>query len=329
MKKQIISLNLLKFLTMLLIVNSHADVLYPQNLSFMASGGSIGNELFFLISGYLFVVKSDVKTDFKNRFIRLYLPTYIMIAIIIFVCELDLDSINNVIREFIWPTHFWFVGAVFLYSIILCFLVKKSRIEDRCLFLVFVSVVFAVDVLIYVFFIQEKSTWVVENAYIGIVPFRSIYSLISFVLGYYIKCNKDSFVAQHNKSFIHKIVTVFAIAFFLGFYGFKFLLNKGIVPMKWQIISHPLTVICALFIFLTFVMMDLNSKLDGTRLGNGINFLSSLSLESYLVQFVIITGLSPLLIPFPVNLLVCIILVFVAAELLHLITNKVHRLLQH
>ena len=39
MKKRDISLDVLKVLTMFLIINSHSDILYPQKIQFLASGG--------------------------------------------------------------------------------------------------------------------------------------------------------------------------------------------------------------------------------------------------------------------------------------------------
>ena len=44
-------LNLMKVFAILLVFNSHCDPLYP--VSYLATGGALGNSLFFIISGYL------------------------------------------------------------------------------------------------------------------------------------------------------------------------------------------------------------------------------------------------------------------------------------
>ena len=41
------AISLLKIIAMLFIMNSHFDPLFPQKLSFLATGGALGNELFF------------------------------------------------------------------------------------------------------------------------------------------------------------------------------------------------------------------------------------------------------------------------------------------
>ena len=315
MKKNI-SLNLLKFLTMLLIINSHSDALYPEELSFLASGGGIGNELFFLISGYLFSAKEDIRQDIKRRFARLYVPAYIMIAVTFIFGRIQVDGLTEAIRVFIWPTQFWFVGAIFLYSILIYWLIKHG-IERKKAFLIFTIILIALDLTLYLLAITDKTKWIVEDAYIAFIPFRSIYSIFSFVLGYYL---------MRNGELLHRIserkAIYLAVLLFIGFYGFKLLLNKGIVPMPLQIISQPLTVLSAVFIFSAFVKVDMNPRLDGTKLGEWINRLSSLSLESYLVQFLIIDGVKMLQMQFPVSLLLCFIIVFISAGILKKVSNE-------
>lgn len=61
----------------------------------------------------------------------------------------------------------------------------------------------------------------VEDAYLRIVPFA-----VSIV------------------SLQQKVVACVAIIMFIGSYGFKFLLNRGTIPMWLQIISHPLIIKC-------------------------------------------------------------------------------------
>ena len=310
MKKRNISLDVLKVLTMFLIINSHSDILYPQKIQFLASGGGIGNELFFLISGYLFSAKPDIRNDIFIRFIKLYIPAYLMIAVTAVCGQLRVDSIVQFIRVFVWPTQFWFVGAIFAYSVIL-YVLKKCNIEKRNVFIAFVLIIAVIDITLYVLCVPDKISWVVENAYISFVPFRSIYSIIAFVLGYYIKNNFMRF-----KNLNEITIVVIAVLSFVGFYVFKFLLNKKIVPMTLQIFSRPLTIICAFFIFLSFAKVDMNLKFEGTKLEKCINALASLSLEAYLVQFLIITGISSLGIAFPVDLIVCFILVMVCSFVL-------------
>ena len=223
------------------------------------------------------------------------------------------DGGGGLIREYIWPTHFWFVGAIFLYSAVLHLLVEKANIEERTSFIVFGIVVAVVDIISYICCIHDKTIWIVEDAYLGIVPFRSIYSIFAYVFGYYIKRNWEWVVRRLKQ----KVVACAAIVMFIGFYGFKFLLNRGNIPMWLQIISHPLTIMSALSIFLTFALGNLNPRLEKKRVGTWINTLSELSLESYLVQFLVIEWIADFEILFPVNMIICILLVMIFAWFLH------------
>lgn len=51
MKQRDISIDILKFLAVLAITNSHMELLYGD-YNFLATGGAIGDVLFFFASGY-------------------------------------------------------------------------------------------------------------------------------------------------------------------------------------------------------------------------------------------------------------------------------------
>lgn len=313
-KKYYLSLDLLKGLTILLIINSHADVLYPAKISFLASGGGIGNELFFLISGYLFGPKEQIGADLRRRWLRLYLPAYIMIAITALIKGTGVSNAADFIRVFIWPTMFWFVGAIFVYTLIL-YIALPHDIHKRVPFCVFGVLVCVIDLVLYLVCIPDKNTWIVENAYLGIIPYRSIYSIFSFFCGYYIKKNKDRIHAKVPT----RILAVLAVVFFAAFYLFKFCLNKQIVPMPLQILSHPLTVISAVCIFLAFETMDLDLDSENDQLPRMIKGFAKLSLEAYLVQFLVIAGFDTLKIMFPFNMILCVLAIVVCAKILQIL----------
>ena len=157
------------------------------------------------------------------------------------------------------------MGAIFVYSVILYALIKNG-ISKMKKFVLFGITVAITDLLLYFLLIPDKSRWIVEDAYFGFAPYRSIYSIAAFVLGYYLKVNKERLVGKIKESYTVVIATVL----FLGFYGFKFLLNRNIVPMSMQIISHPLTIASALFVFLAFAQLDLNKVLEGKKWNVGL-----------------------------------------------------------
>lgn len=51
MKQRDISIDIMKFIAVLAITNSHMELLYGK-YSFLATGGAIGDVLFFFVSGF-------------------------------------------------------------------------------------------------------------------------------------------------------------------------------------------------------------------------------------------------------------------------------------
>ena len=51
MKERDFAIDIVKFLAVLMIINSHADVMYPQ-MKMLATGGAIGDCLFLFCSGF-------------------------------------------------------------------------------------------------------------------------------------------------------------------------------------------------------------------------------------------------------------------------------------
>ncbi len=73
MPKRDFSVDVLKFLAALLITNSHMEILYGE-YSFMATGGAIGDALFFFCSGYTLFLGRNASffNWYKRRINRIY-----------------------------------------------------------------------------------------------------------------------------------------------------------------------------------------------------------------------------------------------------------------
>lgn len=61
--KRDFSIDILKFLAVLLITNSHFDILYPTDCAFLGTGGAIGDALFFFCSGFTLFLKPAGRFD--------------------------------------------------------------------------------------------------------------------------------------------------------------------------------------------------------------------------------------------------------------------------
>ena len=72
-EKRDIAVDIVKLLSVFLIINSHADVCYPR-FSALATGGAIGDSLFLFVSGFTLFLGKQVRFDnyYKRRINRIY-----------------------------------------------------------------------------------------------------------------------------------------------------------------------------------------------------------------------------------------------------------------
>lgn len=82
MRQRDVSIDILKFLAALFITNSHMELLYGK-YSVLATGGSIGDVLFFFCSGFTLLMGRTGRFDnwYKRRINRIY-PTVFAWAIV-------------------------------------------------------------------------------------------------------------------------------------------------------------------------------------------------------------------------------------------------------
>lgn len=126
MKERSIGIDILKFLAILLITNTHLSFLYVK-FSWLATGGVIGNALFFFCSGFtLFLKPFDRVADFPNwykrRIIRIY-PTVFAVAIarcLFFDAHLDIIDV-------ILHGGRWFISAIMVMYVFLYFIGLYAR----------------------------------------------------------------------------------------------------------------------------------------------------------------------------------------------------------
>ena len=73
MKERNLSIELFKFLAVVLVINSHMELLYGK-YSFLATGGAIGDCMFFFASGFTLFLGRGGRFDnwYKRRIRRIY-----------------------------------------------------------------------------------------------------------------------------------------------------------------------------------------------------------------------------------------------------------------
>lgn len=298
-----ISIDLMKFLAVFLIINSHMDALYTQ-YSQLATGGSIGDALFLFCSGYALLLGKEQKFDlwYKRRINRIY-PSVIICAIMgcLFSGKDNITLLKLGGGEF--------VLAIMVYYILL-YLIKKYALAH--LSLIFGCLIL-ISILVYIFFFPYKY----ETGEKGMYGITTLYRWIPY-FGFMLLGSWCGLHRAKIKSNLWQDILYFCISLIM-FYGIQYFATMNKTIASWQIITlAPLAGIiyyCYKICKATFW----NNVIKNRKIYISIIFISGISLESYLIQYsVFTTSMNDI---FPFNLLIMVIIVISASYLCKILST--------
>lgn len=109
------SIDFVKLVAVFLVLNSHMGICYGSH-SFLATGGAIGDALFFFISGFTLFLGGKYRFDnwYKRRLSRIY-PSVLATGIVACLLFKSEDSFFDVITA----KRYWFVQCIFIYYVLL------------------------------------------------------------------------------------------------------------------------------------------------------------------------------------------------------------------
>ncbi len=296
-------INYLKLIATVLITNSHFGRIWP--ISALASGGLLGNVIFFAVSGFLlYNIKFSFTKWFSKRFFRVY-PA--MAAFTLFAVALGLyplDSFQDAFRLFVYPTNY-----VFLVWLVVCYCVFYiiAYLDKKCKnFLeITMAVIFFIWVLIYTL-LYDKSAYRVDNAS---EPFILFLYIESMLLGSFFKKNQTRFGDfKISKVFITLICLI-------AYFGSKILVSKISILWNFQIVNQFIIFITLFYTFDLFMSLETFFKKIPARVNCCVKYISNITLQIYIVQFVVIYHFEKFV--FPLNLITVVLVILVAASLLY------------
>lgn len=303
-------IDFLKTIAALLITNSHYNNIWP--IATLATGGAIGNALFFLVSGFcLSNTNVSFKEWYKKRLLRIYPQTWIISVIALIIGVFKICDIKDILYVFIFPTGFWFVGVIAFYYISAYFIEKYVPMQ----FYKFIYLFIFVSYLLYYLLILDKTKWSIENDF----KCKFIFYFTFIVIGIQLK---KIFKNKKDKVNINKIFYSLMVIISLGlFYGFKIMCYCNIVPMQLQGIQHIFLIFLALSMFLLSYSFEKKfNYLSQNMLWKPIKGISRITLEIYLVQVPILEYSH--YISFPFSLFIFTAVIFFSAKLLHESVNQ-------
>lgn len=135
MKQRDVSIDILKCLAVLLIVNSHMDVMYTK-LGALATGGAIGDALFFFASGFTILLGGVKSFDnyYKRRINRIYPTVLAWATLSCLILHNDQNMVNILLTG-----GGAFVSSIMVYYVLLYF-IRKYLIDHLTVTLIAAAV---------------------------------------------------------------------------------------------------------------------------------------------------------------------------------------------
>lgn len=300
------AVSLLKFFATLLITNSHFGLLYPKGYEFLATGGTVGNSIFFFLSGYVLNFSnkdSNVKWILK-RYLRVIIPIWIFNILLVIIG----DSVKPI--SFLYP-QYWFLQAIIVFYPL--FLLISKYLKKYILQSIFV----VLTIYVLFFFYNTHNVWIVEITS-NPTKLHWIYYFSLMLFGAYIASlaiNND----RKNQKKMNKLNIFFLLISIALYYLFKYIIISRTLFDFQFLLPLFLFLIC----YFSFITIK-NSNVE--RLNSKIVLkISELTLEIYIVQFLIIRFTEKLLFPF--GLITSVVLILLASFLLNYLTIKIKNVL--
>lgn len=305
MQRYDISIDILKFLAALLITNSHMEILYGE-YSYLATGGAIGDSLFFFCSGYTLFLGDNTSffNWYKRRINRIY-PT--VFAWMIVCCVVWKWQVN--ILDVILHGGGWFVECIMIYYVILWF-VKRFCIKH-------LDWVFGISALIIGirYFLASEAVGLESMSIYGSTTFKYWIFFLSVLAGAMLGLYRKRSVFTIGRPVVSLCFLSLSVALFYLLYYFSF-----ISTLIWlQLLTIFPLIGVAFYLYKicnsSWVLNLYSKKIPGII----IKVIGGLCLEIYLVQYNLYTDKFNDL--FPLNILIMFLIILLVAYLLRCLSR--------
>lgn len=294
----------IRFLAIILITNSHIPHLYPHPQ--LATGGALGNALFFMVSGYG-LARSHLRSArpfpswYGRRVLRIYPSVFIVTVMFEFLLHRRWEqwAAGDYLSALVWPTNFWFVGALMLFYPFFYLTLKRLKGPGYLLLM-------AAFLIPYGYFYVtalDLSLYTIE----GEGYFKWIFYFQVMLFGGYLGM-RDRFA----KAGLRHILLLACLAGMYGVCGFLFLRGQW---TAFQAVMHILTVPMLYLVFLIARSPFITERLLNRKpLRWVVTAVAGATLEIYLLQYQVYSSPAITFFGFPLNLIVFSVVLFLLSH---------------
>lgn len=282
-KRWDLSIEMLKAIAAILVMNSHMDVMYGE-YSYLGTGGAIGDALFFFCSGYaLFLSKREESffNWYKRRIQRIY-PSVLIISLI--AATYVVDQYHYSIMTDIGTS--WFIMCIFLFYALLYPIKKYASNHIRYVMLAVIAIILAWYFFIGVEFNSSGNIY-------GATYFKwSVYFLLMLfgaVCGR-LRVQPDMMKKIHLPQTPHTLVTLAGLILsIVAFYVIYIYTQKSPDREPYQLLS-VLPLISTCWFLWRFANSSFSVKMMNTKcVGYPLRFIGGLCLEILIGQAFVFT----------------------------------------
>lgn len=305
-------ITVLRALAACLITNAHYTGVYPTDI--IANGGLVGDVLFFAVSGYcLYNIKVSFPKWYGKRIVRCYLPVLLITALYMALGFYSLSE-HSFAWWYIYPTYYHFVASIIILYIPYYIIIKIPQLRKR-IPLIMLGI-FVVYLVVYIF-IYDKSYYHIDTVREPMIRFLFMESML---LGAWFRQN-DAKIRNQLKWYLPVILVVTVIMYFAS----KLLFARVEAISALQIINQVLIFVLLYFILRMFAGLDEKLNRFPKIIKNILGYLAQITLEIYVVQYVIIEQLRSVF-GFPLNWFLLTVTILLAATILHYITVGIYKI---
>lgn len=307
-------ITVLRALAACLITNAHYGPIYPIDI--LANGGLIGDIIFFAVSGYcLYNVKLNFPRWYGKRLWRIYLPVFLITVLYLALGAYSLSQ-HPINWWLVYPTYYHFVASIVVLYIPFYFVCKIEKLRENIPLIM--GILAAVIMGVYVF-VYDKSYY-----HIDVVrePFIRLLFMESMLLGGWFKKN-DAKLRNCSKKIWLKILGT--VGCFGAYFASKLFFSRYPQFSDFQLINWVTIFALLYFVFSLFASLDNKLEKLPKFIKSVINLIATITLEIYLVQYVLIDLVAEKQLMFPLNWVVITGLIVVSAYVLHIVCKFIYR----
>ena len=208
------------------------------------------------------------------------------------------------------PTYYHFVGSILVLYIPYYFMLKIDWIRNHISFMI--GIIFITYVACYIL-VYDKSYYHIDTVREPMIRFLFMEAML---LGTWFRLN-DEKLRNRGRALLYALGTVIV---FFGYFACKILLLGG-GTAQYQILNQIIIFVLLYFVFRWFISIDRYIEKAPGWIDKFVGIVANLTLEIYLVQYILIEVIKNTQVLFPLNWLLLTALIVVSAFVLHMIVE--------